>query len=258
MESIGVIIVAGGGGSRMGGTIPKQFRLLAGIPVLAHTINNFAAALPGARIVVALSKAHIDFWHNLAARFDIAPHKVVEGGEERFHSVRNGIAALPEEIELIAVQDGVRPLGSRELILRTIGAAREHGAAIPVVEPVDSFRKVAAESNTTECKGMSAEECTKKNDYAEDFVPSRIIDRRSLRIVQTPQVFQAELLREAYKAPYRAGFTDDASVAEAAGAMIFLCEGERGNVKITTPEDFAVAEAILSMRKEEQENGEHL
>ena len=137
----GVIIVAGGGGSRMGGVRPKQFMLLGGIPILARTINNFAAALPGAEIVVVLPAEHTGFWHNLSARFEVAPHTVAEGGRERFHSVKNGLAALKRDPELIAVQDGVRPLGSQELIRRTVAAAAEHGTAIPVVEPVDSFRE---------------------------------------------------------------------------------------------------------------------
>lgn len=220
MKHTGVIIVAGGSGSRMGGRLPKQFLLLKGLPVLAHTLRNFAEALPGAQIVVVLPEQHLDFWHDLAARFDTAPHTAVAGGTERFHSVRNGLSALDPHTELIAVQDGVRPLGSCELILRTVRAAAEHGAAIPVVEPVDSYR-------TTDGDGTS-----------------HILDRRRLRIVQTPQVFRAELLRSAYAAEYRAEFTDDASVVEYAGHPVFLCPGERTNLKITTPEDLVVAEAL--------------
>lgn len=234
MEKIGVIIVAGGGGSRMGGSRPKQFMLLGGIPLLARTINNFARALPGAEIIVVLPAAHISFWRNLAARFDVAPHIVAEGGEERFHSVRSGIAALTSAVELIAVQDGVRPLGSAELIRRTVAAAAEHGAAVPVVEPVDSFRET-------------------------DGAASHIIDRRRLRIVQTPQVFRADLLRRAYGTEYRPEFTDDASVVEEDGQTVFLCPGERANLKITTPEDLIAAEALLASREEEHAtDGENL
>ena len=109
-QQIGVIIVAGGGGTRMGGSRPKQFTMLGGLPVLAHTINNFAGALPGAEIVVVLPAAHADFWKDFAARFDIAAHTVTTGGDERFHSVKNGLKALKRDPELIAVQDGVRPL----------------------------------------------------------------------------------------------------------------------------------------------------
>lgn len=225
MERCGVIIVAGGSGKRCGGSIPKQFALLDGMPVLARTIGNFARALPGAPIVVVLPAAHVDFWHDLRARFDVAPHTVVEGGAERFHSVRNGLAVLPDDLDLIAVQDGVRPLGSVKLIRRTIAAAAESGAAVPVVEATDSYRMTEDET-------------------------SHVVDRSRLRIVQTPQCFRAALLREAYRADYRPAFTDDASVVESAGHPVRLCEGERQNLKITSPEDFAVAEALLALGEE--------
>lgn len=231
MPKTGVIIVAGGGGSRMGAAKPKQFLFLGNVPLLVRTIRNFAEALPDAQLVVVLPEACIDFWHNLSSRFDAAPHEVVAGGTERFHSVRNGLAALADDTELIAVQDGVRPLGSKELILRTVAAAEAHGAAVPVVEPVDSFRETDGER-------------------------SHIVDRRRLRIVQTPQVFRADWLRGAYGVEFRPEFTDDASVAEAAGHAICLCEGERSNLKITTPEDLAWAEAILESL--EENDGEHL
>lgn len=234
MESTGIIIVAGGSGRRAGGVRPKQFAFLAGVPVLARTINNFAAAMPGAEIVAVLPEQHIEFWKNLAARFDVAAHTVAAGGAERFDSVKNGLAALTTGPELIAVQDGVRPLGSQELIRRTVAAAAEHGTAIPVVEPVDSFRET-------------------------DGAASQIIDRRRLRIVQTPQVFRAELLRRAYETEYRPEFTDDASVVELSGEAVFLCEGERANLKITTPEDTVIAEALLADREETHEtDGENI
>lgn len=229
----------------MGGARPKQFMLLEGMPILARTINNFAAALPGAEIVVVLPAEHTGFWHNLSARFEVAPHTVAEGGRERFHSVKNGLAALKRDPELIAVQDGVRPLGTAGMIRRVAAAAALHGAAVPVVEAVDSFRETEGEPD------------------AEGVVPSRIVDRRRLRIVQTPQFFRAEVLRRAYETEYRAEFTDDASVVEAAGYRVCLAEGERGNLKLTTPEDFTVAEALIAAREETGEerattDAEHL
>ena len=181
MERTGVIIVAGGSGSRAGGARPKQFRFLGGMPVLARTINTFAAALPGAEIVAVLPEQHIGFWKNLSARFDVAEHKIAAGGAERFHSVRNGLAALTSDPGLIAVQDGVRPLGSVAMIRHVAEAAAKHGAAIPVVEPVDSFRETDGEADAA---GRAA---------------SHIVDRRLLRIVQTPQIFRAEVLRRAYE-----------------------------------------------------------
>ena len=232
-QQIGVIIVAGGGGTRMGGSRPKQFMMLGGLPVLAHTINNFAGALPGAEIVVVLPAEHADFWKDFAARFDIAAHTVTTGGDERFHSVKNGLKALKHDPELIAVQDGVRPLVSAELIRRVAEAAERYGAAIPVVEAVDSLREV--EEQRTETEGIAA---------------SHVADRRRFRIVQTPQIFRADILRGAYGAEYRAEFTDDASVVEAAGHGVFLARGERGNLKITTAEDFILAEALLAAREE--------
>lgn len=216
---VGVIIVAGGNGSRMGGTLPKQFSLIGGEPILARTINAFHKALPTSRIVVVLPAEYIAFWKNFSVRFDIAKHSVVEGGEERFHSVRNGIEALSDAVDLIAVQDGVRPFASKEMILRTVACAAENGAAIPVVKAVDSYRIVDGDN-------------------------SQIIDRTPLRIVQTPQVFAAPILRAAYDTPFRKEFTDDASVVEYSGEKITLCEGEYTNIKITTPSDMVLAETI--------------
>ena len=237
MESTGIIIVAGGSGRRAGGVRPKQFAFLAGMPVLARTINTFAAALPGAEIVVVLPADYIDFWQDYARRFDVAEHRTTAGGAERFHSVANGIAALSDACDLIAVQDGVRPLGSVAMIRRVAEAAAKHGAAIPVVEPVDSFRETDGEADAA---GRAA---------------SHIVNRRLLRIVQTPQIFRAEVLRRAYESEYRAEFTDDASVVEAVGQAVCLAEGERENLKLTTLGDFVIAEALIAAR-EEAENEE--
>lgn len=231
MERTAVIIVAGGSGRRMGEGLPKQFRFLGNLPVLARTIGLFADALPGAEIVVVLPEGHISFWKDLAARFDVAGHRVVAGGAERFDSVRCGLKALTGDPELIAVQDGVRPLGTAEMIRRVVRAAAEHGAAIPVVEPVDSFRETDSAGN------------------------SHPVDRSRLRCVQTPQVFRADVLCNAYAAEFRPAFTDDASVVEAAGHPVCLVPGERGNIKLTAPEDFIVAEALLTAREEAEAAG---
>ena len=216
---VGVIIVAGGSGKRMGGALPKQFALVGGEPILARTINAFHKALPTSRIVVVLPAEHIAFWKNFSARFNVAKHSVVEGGKERFHSVRNGIESLSDAVDLIAVQDGVRPFASKEMILRIVACAAQNGAAIPVVNAVDSYRIIEGEE-------------------------SRIIDRTPLRIVQTPQIFAAPILRAAYDTPFRSEFTDDASVVEYSGEKISLCEGEYFNIKITSPTDMILAEAI--------------
>ena len=160
----------------------------------------------------------------VSARFEVAKHSVVEGGEERFHSVRNGIEALSYAVDLIAVQDGVRPFATPELINRTVECALKNGAAIPVVKAVDSYRAVEGEE-------------------------SHIIDRSPLRIVQTPQIFAAPILRAAYDTPFRKEFTDDASVVEYSGEKIALCDGEYFNIKITTPADLIIAEAIATELK---------
>ena len=226
MAQRGVIIVAGGSGRRMGGSLPKQFMMLGNEPILARSINRIHEALPAAEIVVVLPKDHIELWKNIAARFEVAEHKIACGGEERFHSVLNGLQALSEEVEYIGIHDAVRPLVSKKLIIKLMLEAEQNEAVIPVVAPPDSYRKVEGEL-------------------------SHIIDRSTLRIVQTPQVFQASVLRKAYEQGFSPAFTDDASVVEMAGHKITLVEGERENIKITTPVDMTIAEAIIAMQDEE-------
>lgn len=220
MGKRGVVIVAGGSGRRMHSALPKQFMLLGGIPVVARTINIFSEALPGAEIVVVLPEEHIAMWKNLAARFDVAVHKCVAGGAERFHSVKAGIEALSEDVTSIAVHDGVRALVSKRLIIRAALAIEENDAVIPVIEVVDSYRRVEQGGST-------------------------ILPRSELRIVQTPQIFKSSILRKAYTHEFDQAFTDDASVVEAMGIKITLVDGERTNIKLTTPEDMEWAEWML-------------
>jgi 2-C-methyl-D-erythritol 4-phosphate cytidylyltransferase len=223
MAKRGVIIVAGGSGRRMQTSLPKQFLILGGMPVVARTINTFAEAMPGAEIVVVLPQNDIEMWRNLAARFDVAVHRCVAGGTERFHSVKCGLEALSDEVEYVAVHDGVRALVSKKLIIRTMLDAEKHDASIPVIEVADSYRRIV------------------DND-------SKIVPRSELRIVQTPQIFKASLLRKAYEQPFNTAFTDDASVVEQLGQRISLVEGERSNIKLTTPDDLSWAEWWLSNR----------
>lgn len=220
MGKRGVIIVAGGSGKRMQSAIPKQFMLLGGMPVVARTINTFSEALPGAEIVVVLPEEHLAMWKNLAARFDVAVHKCVAGGKERFHSVKAGIDALSDNVTSIAVHDGVRALISKKLIIRATLAIEDNEAVIPVINVVDSYRRVTADG-------------------------SEIVPRSELRIVQTPQIFKSGTLRRAYEQEFDASFTDDASVVEATGVSITLVEGEDSNIKLTTPEDMEWAEWFL-------------
>ena len=225
MAEIGVIIVAGGAGRRMRGALPKQFMMLEQQPILARSINRIHEALPKAEIVVVLPAEHVELWRNMAARFDVARHKIAIGGKERFHSVKSGLAALSDGVRTIAVHDAVRPLASKKLIIRLVLATEKHDAVIPVVAPTDSYRLVEGED-------------------------SRIIDRSALRMVQTPQLFRAEALRKAYEQEFSESFTDDASVVEAAGYKVALEEGERENFKITTPLDITLARAIITAEGE--------
>ena len=227
MAQRGVIIVAGGSGRRMGGALPKQFMMLDNEPILARSINRMHEALPAAEIVVVLPEEHVELWKNIAARFDVARHKIAIGGKERFHSVKNGLEALSDEVAIVGIHDAVRPLASKKLIIKLFLEAENSTAVIPVVAPIDSYRIVEGDN-------------------------SRIIDRSALRMVQTPQVFQAEALRKAYEQPFSSTFTDDASVMEAAGHKVTLVEGERENIKITTPSDMLIAEAIINAESETQ------
>ncbi len=226
---IGVVIVAGGKGVRMGGDMPKQFRILGQSPVLAHSINAMDKALSPAEIVVVLPKEHIEFWRNLSSRFEVAKHKIVEGGAERFHSVKAGIEALGEMIDVIAVHDGVRPLCSTEMVKRCAEEASKSGAAIPAITISDSMRIIEGDG-------------------------SKALDRQSLRAVQTPQIFDALILRRAYRQEYNSCFTDDASVIEADGQRVELCTGEKRNIKITTSEDLIYAQMILESEDGESES----
>ncbi len=228
---MGVIIVAGGQGLRVGGEIPKQFRILGQAPILVHTINALSAGLKPSKLVVVLPESHQDYWANLSSRFEVAPHQVATGGKERFDSVKAGIEALSEDIDMIAVHDGVRPLCSEELLTRCAECATQYGSAIPTIPLVDSVREVE-----------------------EDEISSRSLNRSRLRAVQTPQIFDAVTLRRAYLRDYSSELTDDASVVEASGQAITLCQGERRNIKITTIEDLLYAEMILSRDDEQRED----
>ena len=216
-----ILIVAGGRGTRMGGPQPKQFLELAGRPVLMHTLEAFDRWDASARLIVVLPEDQIETWKRLceAHAFDRA-HRVVAGGETRFHSVRNGLDVVASD-GLIAVHDGVRPLVAPSIIAACFAAAADGGAAVPVVPVVESVREVDADGG------------------------SRPVDRTRLRVVQTPQVFRADVLRAAYRLPYDPRFTDDASVVEASGVAVRLVPGNRENIKLTTPMDLLLAEQLM-------------
>lgn len=223
MVEIASIIVAGGSGSRMGSKLPKQFLPIAGEPILMHTIRAFYDALGEHQIVVVLPSEHITIWCELCEKhsFDIE-HEVVAGGKSRFYSVKNGLSIVEKDIDVVLVQDGVRPFVTERLIHDMITAARLYGAAVPCMAQVDSLREVCDENRSV------------------------IVDRNRYVRVQTPQAFDKKLLIEAYLQPFDLSFTDDASVVEALGSgEIHLVLGDERNLKITSPLDMVVAEAII-------------
>lgn len=216
------IIVAGGKGTRMGSELPKQFLTLAGKPILAHTLDSFYRFDPTIELVVVLPASQQEYWKQLCADYHIdIPHRIASGGETRFHSVRNGLALLPDE-GLVAIHDGVRPLVAHAVIEACFQAAQTYGGAIPTLPLTDSLRQILPEGN------------------------SRAEDRSRFVTVQTPQTFRCREIKQAYDQPYRATFTDDASVYEAAGYTPHLVQGNRENLKITLPIDLALAEILLT------------
>lgn len=214
------IIVAGGKGERMQSELPKQFIELCSLPILMHTIRVFFEFDNVMKLIVVLPETQIENWRMLCKKhaFSIA-HKVVSGGQTRFESVINGLGEADSE-GIIAIHDGVRPLVSRETIGRCFDAAKDFGAAIPVMPPVESLRMITAEGSIA-------------------------VDRNRFRMVQTPQVFRAEIIRKAYQQQYDPLFTDDASVVESAGISVKMVEGNVENIKITLPTDLQWAENFI-------------
>lgn len=211
-----VIIVASGKGLRMGGDIPKQFLELGGKPILMQTIERFYEYDPTMQIIVVLNHDWIAYWNDLCWKYDFHINiTVAEGGQERFHSVKNGLAKVKKDCILTGVHDGVRPFVSIEVIGRCYKAAEKDGAAIPVTDVFETLRKLTDDGSYT-------------------------VPRSEYKLVQTPQVFQTDLLRLAYQQGYVTSFTDDASVVEATGHKVTLVEGNRENIKITTKADMRI------------------
>lgn len=215
-----VVIVAGGSGSRMRSDIPKQFLLLRGRPILMHTIERFYSYCRNIKIIVVLPQNEIERWNHLCLDYHFTiQHEVAQGGDTRYHSVKKGLA-LAENGTIVGIHDGVRPLVSTAVIKKCYEEASANKAIIPAIPAVDSLRMVTAEGNSA-------------------------IDRSSIRLVQTPQVFPSEMLTNAYKQQYTSTFTDDASVVEAYGIPITIVEGNVENIKITNPIDLAIADSIF-------------
>ena len=214
------VIVAGGTGKRMHAEVPKQYLELAGKPVLMHTLERFKAFDDSIEIITVLPENQLRYWGELQRKYSFnIPHTLVKGGKARFFSVRNGLKFV-EVPGLVAIHDGVRPFVSVDTIKRCFETAEKHGNAIPVISPSDTLRMV--------------------NDEG-----SKPINRLLVKQVQTPQVFDAALIKKAYLQEYMPEFTDDASVLEKTGIKINLVDGNRENIKITNPEDLVISKALL-------------
>lgn len=217
-----IVIVAGGKGLRMGGDIPKQFLPINGKPVLMRTLERFREYSPALQIILVLPVSQQDYWHTLCKQYDFSvDYQIANGGETRFHSVQNGLALIPDDAQgVVGVHDGVRPFVSVEVIDRCFEAARTQKAVIPVTPVVETLRHIDEDGS------------------------GRNVLRSDYRLVQTPQTFDIQLLKKANKQPYSEAFTDDASVVEGIGQKVAMVEGNRENIKITTPFDIVIAEAL--------------
>ncbi len=217
------IIVAGGKGLRMNAELPKQFIPVNGKPILMLTLEAFASYDNEIELILVLPVSQQEYWHKICKQYKFAlPHRIADGGDTRFHSVKNGLELVPDTIEsLIAVHDGVRPFVNINTIVVAFSCAEANGTAIPVTDPVDSVRELTDSGSVA-------------------------VDRTKLKMVQTPQVFKNSILKKAYLQQYTSFFTDDASVVEKCGYPIMLTEGNRENIKITTPFDLLIAEALVN------------
>jgi 2-C-methyl-D-erythritol 4-phosphate cytidylyltransferase len=225
-----IIILAGGKGLRMGADIPKQFLPIGGKPILMRTIERFREYSPTISIILVLPEAQQEYWRELCKkhRFNV-DYKVANGGETRFHSIKNGLQLIPDDaVGVVGVHDGVRPFPAIDVIADCFSTARRCGTAIPVVKVVETVRHIEPQ--------LSA-------------VASKTVPREDYRLVQTPQMFDIQLHKRAYSQDYKDSFTDDASVVEALGHDVTLVEGNRENIKITTPFDMIVAEAIVNSQQ---------
>lgn len=215
------IIVAGGSGIRMGTDKPKQFIEVNGLPILMYTLLRFDSLTAKPEIILVLPEQHVKFWKELCQNHSFqVPHTIAYGGSTRFQSVKNGLNLVESRNSLVAIHDGVRPLVSVKVIESCYAMAAEKGSAIPVISPVESIR-ISKEGKT------------------ESF------PREKVMLVQTPQTFKTGIIKDCYQIPYSPDFTDDASVVEANGIEIFTVEGNRENIKITTPSDLIMAKTLL-------------
>lgn len=227
-----LIVVAGGKGTRMGGEMPKQFQLLGDKPVLMVTLERLYAMDSSMQLILVLPAEHIELWKELCRQYEFAvPLILTQGGSTRFHSVQNGLAQVDDiDDALVAVHDGVRPFVSSRVLDDCFREAWIHGAAIPMIDVQDSLRHIVGGNGVTE-----------------------VVSRDRYRLVQTPQVFRLSLLRRAYEQRFVESFTDDASVVEALGEQVVGVEGNRENIKLTTPFDLMIAKTLIECWIPQQE-----
>ena len=224
-----LIVTAGGMGTRMGASVPKQFIELEGKPILRLTIERFLQAEPDLQVITVLPEAHVIPWRQYCIKADFTcPQRLVKGGFTRFHSVQNALVHVPDGA-LVAVHDGVRPLLSVDKIREMFAKAQSVPALIPVMPVTDTLKVLKKEAD-----GRLA-------------ATGEPIDRSRIYGAQTPQIFYSEVLKQAYTQGFDTLFTDDASVAERYGIPLTFIAGERYNLKITTPEDLIVAKLLLSL-----------
>lgn len=216
-----VLITAGGSGKRMKTDLPKQFIEIAGKPVLMHTFEAFLRFDPALEFVLVLPESTFDYWKEscLKHRFRQS-HQLASSGPTRFHSVKSGLRLVPDDA-LVAIHDGVRPLVSVEVIERVFLLAEKMGNGVPGITVHESLRLI-------------------------DHALSKPLSREKVRMIQTPQCFRADLIKKAYNRNYNEAYTDEATLFEADGHRINLTEGNRENIKITTPADLKIAAALLS------------
>lgn len=216
------VIVAGGSGTRMKHEMLKQFISIAGKPILMHTLEAFEQVKLGIEIMLVLPKHQMPHWKNLCTQYHFeVPHQITHGGDSRFQSVKNGLCQIKHEVGLVAIHDGVRPLVNGQIILNAFETAEQKGNAVAAVPLKDTIRRVVANEN----KGLN---------------------RKAYQLIQTPQTFRLHQIKAAFRQADDPAFTDDATVLEATGERINLIEGSYRNIKITTPEDLVLAEALLS------------
>ncbi len=220
-----VIVVAAGSGTRFGASLPKQFCVLDGKPVLMWTIDRLRAAVGDCRMLLVLSESGREIWHDLCNEYQFASPEIVIGGSTRWESVKNALNVVGrlDRSDIVMVHDGARPLVSRQVVDRLLEAIEHSLSALPCVRPIDSFRILDATGGSTP------------------------LDRSRLLAVQTPQVFRGDAFLQAYTLAYSPLFTDDASVMSAAGFPDpVIVEGDPRCIKITLPADIGLASLYLS------------